>query len=74
MRDQIEYRVRPVTRYIVTRYSTNHPSSPTPASVSNVVGEFDGINWANSVCHACAVSENGTAYLIDDEGEGMKVG
>jgi hypothetical protein len=55
----IEYRVRPVTRYIVTRFTANgilHDSSNC--------GEFANVKSANKVCAALAATEEGAlSYL-----------
>lgn len=50
---KVEYRVRPVTRYIVTRYLVplvGHAGSENCAELSNV-------RQANMIAHALAVSE-----------------
>lgn len=54
----IEYRVRPVTRYIITRYE----SSERVGSVGTV-GEFPNVSTANRICEALAATESGaTAF------------
>lgn len=54
----IEYRVRPVTRYIITRYE----STENVGSVGTV-GEFTNVRSANRICEALAATEGGaTAF------------
>jgi len=48
---KIEYRVRPVMRYIVTEYSETDEFGQTSASV-RTIGEFDGEQFAEEVMRA----------------------
>lgn len=52
---QIEYRVRPVTRYIVTRYMTADGASDAGSSVA---GEYDNADMAYEVAYALARAEH----------------
>lgn len=61
MRKIVEYRVRPVTRYIVTRYE----SAENSGSVSTI-GEFPNEPSANLIRE---VLERDTASLEDFDGE-----
>lgn len=59
---QIEYRVRPATRYIITRYhSTTDEQGRNFAGVDGF-GEFDNLRQANTVACALAKAEQATAY------------
>lgn len=53
---RIEFKVRPVTRYIVTRYSQNLDSAFTLGSSENCA-ELSNVRQANMIAHALAVSE-----------------
>lgn len=58
----IEYKVRIVSRYIVTRYEeTEHTGS------SSVHGEFDNFDTAYAVAHAlCKAEHDRLGWQIDD--------
>ena len=63
MKELIEYRVRPVTRYFVTRY---HEHGPMAGSTSH--GEFDNADTAYHVAYALAKAEHGQlGWPIGDE-------
>lgn len=47
-----EFKVRPVTRYIVTKYTSGNYGH----AGSENLGEFQNVQMANQVCHAMAVS------------------
>lgn len=51
--DLIEYRVRPVTRYIVTRFESNERGQGSEA-----YGEFDNHDTAYSVSYSLAKAEH----------------
>lgn len=54
----IEYRVRPVTRYIVTRYHSEHDEATgLGAGGCETIGEFPNSKQANSVAIALANEE-----------------
>lgn len=59
---QIEYRVRPVTRYVVTRFHSGERSAGC-----ETCGEFDNMQRANTVAEALHKSEQGSSFakLID---------
>jgi hypothetical protein len=63
----IEYRVRPVVRYIVTRYYSN-PDADDGLQSSGVrtIGEFDSPWKANTVCKALAASEDGAKCSLSE--------
>lgn len=50
----IEYRVRPVTRYVVTRYEHNEAGQ----SISSTAGEYDNAASAYDVGYALAKAEH----------------
>lgn len=50
----VEYRVRPVERYVVTRYHTAAPGDGTAKGGSEVCGEFDNEHHANVICATLA--------------------
>lgn len=52
--DEVEYKVRPVTRYIVTRYERKNQVSGAQTSSSENCGEFDNVRKANCVASALA--------------------
>lgn len=59
MTNQIEYRVRPVTRFIVTRYETEPPlAGVTSKGASTQHGEFDNEETAYAVGYALAKAES----------------
>jgi len=51
---KIEYRVRPVTRYIVTRYRND-------TGVSSIKGEYDSQQMAHEVAYALCKAEHDAA-------------
>jgi len=63
---EVEYRVRPVVRYIVTKYvSGSDDGQPIQAGVSTI-GEFLGSWHANQVCTALAASEVGAKATLTE--------
>lgn len=61
METKIEYRVRPVTRYIVTRYeeeSTGIAGQPITGASSTQYGEFDSHKEAYNVGYALCLAEH----------------
>lgn len=63
MTSKIEYRVRPITRYIVTRYEENLQSG---AAGSVQCGEYDNVNTAYAVGYAlCAKEHNDLGLPLD---------
>ncbi len=60
----IEYRVRPVNRFVVTRF---YDVGEISGRSSNLCGEFDNLEWAEKVGSALAMSEEGAVFttLID---------
>lgn len=61
----IQYKVKPVTRYIVTRYEGSGGEHSGRAS-TETCGEFDNYRKANSVCQALAKAE-----LLPEQAEGV---
>lgn len=62
---KIEYRVRPVTRYIVTRH---HESEDGRTGGSVGKGEFDNYDTAYAVAYAlCKEEHHRLGYPLDDE-------
>ncbi len=60
---KVEYRVRPVTRFIVTRYHQGENSGGVETK-----GEFDSANVAHQVAYALAKEEHQRlGYPIGDE-------
>ena len=55
--EKIEYRVRPVTRYIVTRFETKSDDRGSSEGGSSQLGEFDNATTAYAVGYACCKSE-----------------
>lgn len=67
MTREIEYRVRPVTRYIVTRYHSDTDGGPSGVET---IGEFDNLGRADVVGAALANSEQGASFAtIEDRRE-----
>lgn len=61
--EKIEYRVRPVTRYVVTRYAENDRSAG-----SSPKGEFDNEQAAYDVAYAvCKLEHQQLGWPLDDE-------
>ena len=82
---KIEYRVRPVTRYSVTRYEEEHLTDPecevhyylmgdgrctcTGSAGSEQYGEFDNLQNANRVAKGLAFCENVNDNLTEETGK-----
>lgn len=65
---QVEYRVRPVTRYIVTRYYEETQGAGRGLCGSQFKGEFDSSRIAYEVGYALAKEEHERlGYPIGDE-------
>lgn len=61
--DKIEYRVRSVTRYIVTRYEQSGNGG-----ACDTKGEYGNVQTAYDVAHAlCREEHNRLGWPIDDE-------
>ena len=67
MSKQIEYRVRPVTRYVVTRFYRESMPNGNEQGGCEGCGEFDNMQRANTVAEALHKSEDGSTFakLID---------
>lgn len=65
----IEYRVRPVTRYIVTRFERQENSEgDVVAAGSSVCGEYDAHQQAYDVGYALAKADHGRLGYPPDDG------
>jgi hypothetical protein len=64
----IEYRVREITRYIVTRYETSGPDDEGKGSGSvTTVGEYANADMAYEVGYAvCKAEHDRLGFPIDD--------
>lgn len=63
----IEYRVRPVTRYIVTRFE-RHVSAESESGGSSSLGEYDCVDNAYDVAYAlCKAEHERLGFPIGDE-------
>lgn len=67
MNQKIEYRVRPVERYVVTRYH-NETDGPRHSVGSEGKGEFDNAETAFAVAYAlCAEEHRSLGWMPGDE-------
>lgn len=63
MTKKVEYRVRPVTRYIITRYSEEGKNAEC-----GTLGEYDRQDLAHNVAYAlCKIEHDGSGEPIDSE-------
>lgn len=60
MKKKVEYRVRPITRYIVTRYAQTIEIDPSGAcgSESSTRGTYDNAEIAHEVAYALCKAEH----------------
>lgn len=71
----IEYRVRPVTRYIVTRYTEEAASDPSPSgSSSELVGEFPSGTAADAVADAMVIADQSRGLNAERHRSGLSLG
>jgi len=71
----IEYRVRPITRYIVTRYAEDEVSDPGPSGASSVlVGEFPSGAAADSVADAMVTADQSRGLNATRQRSGLSLG
>jgi len=65
MDKQISYRVRPVTRYVVTRYDAEYDRATSSGSTgfSTQRGEFDNFETAYAVAYALCKKEHDDSGL-----------
>lgn len=54
----IEYRIRPVTKFIVTRFEGPDDEAGNPPGVSSQHGEFDNADTAYAVGYALAKADH----------------
>ena len=65
---KIEYRVRPVTRHIVTRFHQEDHENGCASGGSSSLGEFDNPETAYAVAYAsCKLEHERLGYPLDDE-------
>lgn len=55
---KVEYRVRPITRYVVTRYHEAHEEGGNQACGCETRGEYDNADVAFEVAYALCKSEH----------------
>jgi hypothetical protein len=69
---QVEYRVRPVVRYVVTRYTPAF--SPEPGAMNGpsleTLGEFDNEGYANEVCRVMGLEAFWASRRTGETGSG----
>jgi hypothetical protein len=64
----IEYRVRPVTRYVVTRFEKSEVVNDRCSASSTTHGEFDCADTAYQVGYAlCKADHERMGWPLDDE-------
>lgn len=56
--DKIEYRVRPVTRYIITRFESRNETGGKGSCGSSVLGEHNNEETAREVAYALCKAEH----------------
>ena len=67
MSELIEYKVRPVTRYVVTRFE-NYGRESNKGNVSETYGEFDNAETAYAVAYAlCRAEHERLGWPVGDE-------
>lgn len=66
MAEKVEYRVRPVTRYVVTRFVTRYADEAMPFDGvgSSVIGEFANQKLAHSVCEAFSANSGEKVFHV----------
>ncbi|SFI84829.1 hypothetical protein [Albimonas pacifica] len=68
MTTKIEYRVRPVTRYVVTRYTESEDADGCGSFSSECLGEFDHEPHANEVGSRLAEADGASFVGILHDG------
>ena len=63
MTKKIEYRVRPVQRYVITRYEEESREGYGSNAGSEPLGEFDNWERAIDIAQRLASSEEGAKYI-----------
>lgn len=71
MTKTIEYRVRPVTRYIVTRFEHEVHESGSRRGGSSTFGEYDNEGQANKVMQALLIQEENSHRNCRIVGDGI---
>lgn len=62
----IEYRVRPVTRFIITRYHRTDDDNGRSEAGSELCGLFESAYQANRIASALHASEAGSVCFLTD--------
>jgi len=66
----IEYRVRPVTRYLVTKYTESRKEGRKACAVgSETIGVFDNLPKANTITQAMARTTIHSGQICEDKEE-----
>lgn len=71
MTKTIEYRVRPVTRYIITRFEHDPHVIGACSSGSSAFGEYDNEGHANKVMQALLIQEENSHSNCRIVGDGI---
>lgn len=71
MTKTIEYRVRPVTRYIVTRFESEQVANGLGCAGSSSFGEYDNEGQANKVMQALLIQEENSRRNCRIVGDGI---
>ena len=66
MSNVIEYRVRPVTRFIITRYHRSSDDNGRSEAGSELCGLFESAYQANRIAKALHSSEDGSLCFLTD--------
>ncbi len=70
-----EYQVRPVTRYIVTRYTQDSPSDSGASGASSItVGEFSNAQQADTVADAMVAKDASVGIKSRRSRHGLSLG
>lgn len=69
MSKEVEYRVRPVTRYIITRYHSEQASNGLYHAGCETIGSFENQAQAHQVAKTLSDAEVGSVYKGEATGE-----
>lgn len=70
----IEYRVRAIKRYVITRFHSEDAGDGRGQAGSETLGQFDNLATANRVATALHIAEPGSAFsTIEDDREPLGV-
>lgn len=70
---KVEYKVRPVTRYVITEWADPELPNVEFSGGSKAMGEFDNYKIANSVCSAMARNTKEVPNDLTPEDRELKV-